>query len=356
MFQPLLDQTNTYKLDQHHVYESILGLPNQIEQAWIEASNQTIHTKCSLAKNIVLAGMGGSALPGRIIRSLDQYILNLPMEIVTNYRLPSYVDKNSLVILSSYSGDTEEVLSCAQDALARNAKIFVITTGGELLKFAKDNNLDFYQITPKFNPSNQPRLGLGYSTTAVFAILARCGFINFKDEDSQRIRSLLDKLTDSFKKEIPLSQNPAKTLADKLRNQAIIFISANHLTGTIHAIKNMINENSKVFSDSFDLPELNHHFLEGLSFPKGLRDFTHFVLFNSNQYPKVIQTRLLVTRQILDKHGFRTTVIKPETEHPTLQVFETLYFGAFLSFYLAMSYHIDPGPIPSVDYLKKQLL
>lgn len=355
MTKSILDNPQTYKIDSLKVYDSIVGLPFQVEQAWVEAGNQTLHTKCQLAKNIVLAGMGGSALPGRIVRSLDQYILNVPLEIVTNYRLPNYVNKDTLVILSSYSGNTEETISAAHDALARKAKIFVITTGGALLAFAKKNNLDYYQIDPKFNVSNQPRLGLGYSIIAVFALLSRCGFINFTHKDIESIHHLLDELTIHFRKETPLEKNPAKLLAEKVKGNALILISANHLVGTAHAVKNMINENSKAFCASFDLPELDHHFLEGLSFPKKLTETLHFILINSDAYPKAIQSRLSITRKILDKHGYASTIVKPEASHPTEQAFEVLYFGAFVSFYLALLHRIDPGPIPSVDYLKKEL-
>ena len=355
MFKSILDQPSAYKKDSLRVYDSILGLAHQVDQAWVEAGNQTLHTKCSLAKNIVIAGMGGSALPGRIIRSLDQYILNVPLEIVTNYRLPNYVDKNTLVVLSSYSGNTEETLSCAHDALARRAKIFIVTSGGKLLAVAKQHQLDHYQIEPRANPSHQPRLGLGYSIIAVFAVLARCGFINFGAKDVEAIKALLEKLNQNFRKETPFEHNPAKLMAEKLRDRAVVLISANHLSGAVHAVKNMLNENSKVFATQFDLPELCHHFLEGLSYPKNLPNQVHFVLLNSDHYPKAIQHRLTINRQILDKHGFATTLIKPEADHPTLQAFEVLAFGAFLSFYLAVLYRLDPGPIPSVDYLKKEL-
>lgn len=355
MPKSILDSPDTYRLDSLKVYDSIVGLPRQVEQAWVEAGNQTLHTKCHLAKNIVLAGMGGSALPGRIIRSLDQYILNVPLEIVTNYRLPNYVGKETLVILSSYSGNTEETVSCAHDALARGSKIFIIATGGILISLAKKNKLDHYQIDPKFNVSNQPRLGLGYSIVAVFAVLSRCGFINFTHKDIERIHHLLDELINHFKKDAPFEKNPAKILAEKINGKAIIIISANHLTGTVHAVKNMLNENSKTFCAAFDLPELDHHFLEGLSFPKKLNDLLHFILISSDHYPKVIRSRLTITRAILDKHGFASTIVKPETDHPTLQVFETLSFGSFLSYYLALLNRVDPGPIPSVDYLKKEL-
>src|SRR3989338_9605612 len=356
MFKSILDQESIYKkLGRQQVYSSILGLKNQVDQAWTEVSHSSLKSELVGIKDICVCGMGGSALGGRIIRSLDQYILNLPLEVITNYRLPNYVDKNTLVVLSSYSGNTEETLSCAHDALARRAKIFIVTSGGKLLDYAKQHQLDHYQIEPRANPSHQPRLGLGYSIIAVFAVLARCGFINFGAKDVEAIKVLLEKLNQNFRKETPFEHNPAKLLAEKLRDWAVVLISANHLSGTVHAVKNMLNENSKVFATQFDLPELCHHFLEGLSYPKDLKNQVHFVLLNSDHYPKAIQHRLTISRQILDKHGFATTLIKPEADHPTLQAFEVLAFGAFLSFYLAVLYRLDPGPIPSVDYLKTAL-
>lgn len=356
MFKNLLDQPGIYtQYDSLRIYDSIVGFKNQIEQTWLEVNQKPLPDHCNLAKNVVIAGMGGSALGGRIIRSLDQYILNVPMEVVTNYRLPAYIDKHSLVILSSYSGNTEETISCAHDALSRGAQVYCIATGGKLMEMAKMNKLSHFQIDAKFNPSNQPRMGLGYSVIAQFALLARCGFINFEQKDVEQIGHLLEKLYSHYRKELPTEKNAAKQIAEKLKNQVVIFFSANHLVGTAHAIKNMINENSKTFSTTFDLPELNHHLLEGLSFPKSFRDCAHFLLIASDQYPAVIRRRLEITKDILKKHGYQYTVIKPESAHPTLQVFETLYFGEYVSYYLGLLHRIDPGPIPSVDYLKKEL-
>ena len=352
----VLDQDDTYlKLDSQNIYESVLGLRDQLAQAWLEASTQAVNQGCQLSKNIVIAGMGGSALGGRIIRSLDQYILNVPLEVVTNYRLPSYVNQDTLVVLVSYSGGTEEIVSCLYDAQKRSAKVFVVASGGKLADLATKNSFDRYIFTPKFNPSNQPRMGLGYSIAAILAILSRCHFINFAKKDVEEIDGLLDTLTPTFSKEKKLELNPAKSLAVKLKNKGIILISANHLVGVTHAIKNMFNENSKTFAAHFDLPELNHHFLEGLTFPQSVRDSLHFILINSSLYPQIIQNRLRITKQLIEKSGYLTTTVKAEASNPTLQAFETLYFGEFLSFYLALVNQVDPGPIPSVDYLKTQL-
>lgn len=356
MFKAALDQAKIYqKYDQLHVYDSILGLKNQVSQAWLEVSHLVLKNKFTDVRDIVFSGMGGSALGGRIIRSLDQYLLNRPMEVVTNYRLPAYVDKESLVLLSSYSGNTEETLSAALDAIQRQTKIFIVASGGKLLDLAKKKGLDHYAIDPKFNPSGQPRLGLGYSVISQFAFLSRLKLINFNEEDVDRIIALLEKLNLNFGKDQKTQDNPAKIIADKLQDRAVILIGANHLVGTIHAVKNMLNENSKTFAAHFDLPELNHHFLEGLGFPKALKDVATFVFFNSDLYPAVIRKRLTITRQMLERLGFQTVTIKPESDHPTLQAFECLAFGEFVSFYLALLSHLDPGPIPSIDYFKKEL-
>lgn len=356
MFKSILDQESIYKkLDQHQVYSSILGLKNQVNQTWTEVSHSSLKNEIVGIKDICVCGMGGSALGGRIIRSLDQYILNLPLEVVTNYRLPNYINQNSLVILVSYSGDTEETISAALDAVNRKAKIYIVTTGGKLLQLAYEKNIDHYLIDPKHNPSHMPRLGLGYSIIAIFALLARFKFINFSQDDIDQVVGIINQSEINFGKEKIQKDNPAKILAEKVKDKGLILIGANHLVGTIHAIKNMINENAKTFAVNFDLPELNHHFLEGLTNPKTLKEDLFVLLFNSELYPSIIKKRLTITRNMLERLGFQTMTIKPESSHPTLQAFECLSFGEFASFYLAMINHLDPGPIPSVDYFKKEL-
>jgi glucose/mannose-6-phosphate isomerase len=332
-----------------------LGLKNQVDQTWVEVSHSSLKNELIGIKDICVCGMGGSALGGRIIRSLDQYILNLPLEVITNYRLPNYVNENSLVILVSYSGSTEETLSAALDAINRKAKVYIVTTGGKLLDFAREKNLDHYVIDPKHNPSGMPRLGLGYSIIAIFALLARFKFINFTQNDIDQVIDVLNQSQINFGKEKPQKENPAKLFAEKVKDKGIILVSANHLTGTIHAIKNMFNENAKTFAVNFDLPELNHHFLEGLNNPKALKEDLFVLFFNSDLYPSVIKKRLLITRNMLERLGFQTMTIKPESSHPTLQAFECLSFGEFSSYYLAIINNTNPGPIPSVDYFKKEL-
>ena len=342
-------------LDSLRVYDSIIGFANQVSTTWTQIAYSTKLDRCSRAENIVISGMGGSALGGRIIQSLSQFILKAPLELVTNYRLPAYVGPKSLVVLSSYSGDTEETISCCADALKRKAQVFIITTGGKLASVATKYQLPSLIFTPSDNPSNLPRMGLGYSITAQLALLSHCRFIDFTPSDIEQIVTHLNSMTKHLASEVTEKNNPAKVLAEKSKNRFLVLISANHLVGTAHAVKNMINENSKTFAASFDLPELNHHLLEGLSFPKGLKDKAHFLVLSSDLYPEVIKHRLEITKRVFTKFGYEVTTIKPDSSTPLTQAYETLYFGQFLSYYLGIINAIDPGPIPWVDYFKTEL-
>jgi len=355
MLKPKLDNPKTYqRLDTYKIYDSLVLMRDQIIQAWTDIHSLPFDTSCSNATNIVVSGMGGSSLGGHIIQSIDQAILKVPLQIVNNYRLPAYVNNQSLVLIISYSGNTEESLSCFRDAINKKAQIFAITTGGKLAKLATKYNIPLYLINPVANPCAHPRMGISYLATATLAILSRCQFIHFTNKQINEIASLLHQNI-SLLRTTPLKNNPAKQLAEKLFGKAILIISANHLNGISHSISNQINESAKTFASYFFLPELNHHLLEGLSQPIKLKTFSHILLINSDLYPEAIKRRLFLTQKILHKSGYETTIIKPDSHTNTSQAFESLYFGSFLAYYLSIASEINPGPIPWVDYFKKEL-
>jgi len=343
------------QLDPGHVYDSITQFDAQLNSSWQEVEMQTIKTSPKNIKKICIAGMGGSALAARILKSLTPLICHLPFEIVNNYRLPNWVDKNTLVILSSYSGNTEEIVSSAMDALAKKAHIFTIASGGELSDLAQKNDWDLYTINPQHNPSGQPRLGLGYSLGAHLGYLSRFNLIDTGKIDRENIIQVVVASAKNLKHKVEFKNNPAKMLAEKAKGKAVIIFSANHIAGAAYAGKNHINESAKTFADSFVLPELNHHLLEGLSLPDNFNQNTHFILINSDLYPDKIKKRLQITQEILDKQKYPLTVIKPDSDTMMGQALEVLIFFEYFSFYLATINHVDPSPIPWVDYFKKRL-
>lgn len=343
------------EIDRSGVLSSIELLPFQIKQAWDEVFRIRIPAEFKKVRDIVVAGMGGSALGARIIDSLSFEVLDVPLEIVNGYHLPAYADKDSLVIISSYSGNTEETVSCCLEAIKRKCQIFVICTGGKLGKLAKNKNLPAYIFRPKFNSSKQPRLGLGYSITAQLALLSKAGLVRLSQAQISEVINYLDNLKANLTITSSSKKNLAKKAALSLRDKIIVFFSAEHLIGAAHAAKNMLNESSKAFAVRFSIPEANHHLLEGLSFPIENQKVLKFLFLESDFYDPEIKKRIRVTKEVIEKNGLPHQSLKIKGRTRLMQVFETIYLGGFISFYLAILYRVDPAPIPWVDFFKKKL-
>lgn len=349
-----LDQIK--KIDKNNLINSIYNLSDQLNQSWDEVSSLKINFDHSEIQNIVVAGMGGSALGGRIVDAFLFEKIRVPIEIVTDFNLPKYVNSKTLVILSSYSGNTDETVSCYLDARLKGAKIFGIATGGKLAELFSKENIDSYIFNPFNNPSGQPRMSLGYSVGSILAILSRFHFITFEKGEIESVVNFLTKITKEYSVEIPENENLAKKFAIKLHRKAVVLITAQHLVGVSHAFKNQLNENSKTLSFLFDLPELNHHLLEGLANPAQMRQQSTFVLINSTLFTENLRKVTKVTKELIENTGFIVEELVAQGSTKLEQIFYVLVFGSYVSYYLALLYDIDPTPIPTVDLFKKKLI
>ena len=343
------------KIDKGNILGSILKLPSQIDQAWREVKTLEIPEEYRGAKNIVVSGMGGSALGGRIVDSLIADRVRAPLEVFTEFKLPYYVNKDTLAIFSSYSGETEETISAAKQAIEKGAKTVAICTGGKLEELFRQRKLPVYLINPIENPSKQPRMGVGYSISSTLAILNKLEFIAIDDTEIFSIIRVLGESISDFGVESPENKNLAKKLALKLKGKIPVLVASEHLLGSTHAFKNQLNENAKTFANLFDIPELNHHLLEGLRNPHKAKELLHFVLLESELYSAEIQKRYPITRDVIEQNGVETSIYKVRSEKKLDQIFEILVLGSFVSLYLAVLYDLDPSPIPWVDYFKSKL-
>jgi len=350
----ILDSREKIKeTDQSDVLSSVESLSDQIVDALSQVANIVVPADYNNIKNVVVSGMGGSVLGSYVIKNLFKSELKVPLEIVSHYTLPEYVDQNTLVLLSSYSGTTEETLSAAEDAKSRGAKVMVITSGGPLEQLALSNYWPMYKIIATFNPCNQPRLAIGYVIMGQLALFAKAGIITDQSE-------LLNKVVLGLKKMIPsltpeVENNPAKLLAFAAFDKHIIFVAAEHLIGAAHIMNNQVNENAKTLTSEWPLPEFNHHYMEALSFPKLAKDTTLFTLFNSALYHERIQKRVLVTKQLLEDKGYEVQLIQATAPSKLEQVFEVIQLGEFVTAYLPVLYGIDPSDIPNVDWFKAEM-
>ncbi|OGD86139.1 hypothetical protein A2Z23_03405 [Candidatus Curtissbacteria bacterium RBG_16_39_7] len=343
------------KLDLQNLSGSILALADQVRQVVAGKDKIVVPRAYYGVSNIVVAGMGGSALGPEIVRHLFAPKVKVPITIVRDYSLPAFVDQNTLLILSSYSGNTEETLAAGEEGLKKGAKIVGIATGGKLEQFLKTNSLPSYIFEPKFNPCGQPRMGLGYSIFGILSILTQAGLLDISNSEIEMAIKEIEKANNRFNLEVLRVKNPAKQLAEKINGKIPIVVGAEFLAGNVHTIANQINENAKTFSSWFLLPELDHHLLEGLANPKSNHKNLAFLFLDSNLYSLRIQKRVGVTKEVIGKNGVEFLEFKPGGHSELEQSFEVMVFGSWLSFYLAILADLDPTPIPWVNFLKEKL-
>lgn len=324
--------------------KSIELLGEQIKQSYHEAKKIRLPKNYSQVNRIVTCGMGGSQLGADLVRHLFSKEIKLPIVQVKGYNLPKFVNNKTLVFLVSYSGDTEEVLSIAKNVKRQKAKIVTISSDGKLVKLADKQKLPTYIFEPINNPSGQPRLGTGYTIGSLLSILRKLRLIEVKD--SQIIKM------SKIESQIPNSE--IKKIAQKLKNRIPVFVASEFLQGNAHIVSNQINESAKQLAVYYSIPELNHHLLEGLTYPKTNKSNLYFLFLYSESYHKRNQRRYNITQQILTKQmvPYQQIEFKGDKISQSMQM---LKFGSLLSFELSKQNQVDPNKIPWVKFLKRKL-
>lgn len=348
------DRQHILSIDQSNVVGSVEALADQVEHAW-EATRSLSFTPSDVIWNVVVSGMGGSGLGADVIKTLFKSQIEIPFDFVHEYTLPNYVGPHTLVVLASYSGSTEETLACAQDAIKRQAQVMVIAAGGKLAELAQEHGWTHYLIEPKHNPSNQPRMAIGYAVFGTLALLAQAGVIKIDHAMVTAAATAIRSRLAANNPDIPAANNPAKQLAGQLLGRRPILVGCEFMEGSLHASTNQINENAKAFADYKVVPEINHHLMEGLKFPETNKDNHLFVFVNSKLYQARNQTRMSLTEQVVQQNGLATAQVELEANLPLAQVFESLAFFGLVGVYLSVLTNTNPAPIPFVDWFKSQL-
>ncbi len=352
------DQRQYAKLDPNFVGQSIELLPDQMRQVLGEAPLIKIPRDYARVTQVVVNGMGGSNLGTHFTRSAWADEIKVPVTITPGYTIPAHVGKNTLYLVSSYSGTTEEPLSAIKEAKKRGAKLAAITENSpksKLCKLMLKENIPGYIFKPEYNPSGQPRLGLGYSIFGQAVILAKAGMFTLKVKAMEDIIGRLEIWTRGLRPLSPSRQNPAKKLAAAIYDRIPTLIGAEHLVGNLHVARNQINECSKHFANYLEIPDLNHYTMEGLKFPIANKRNLVFVFFESALYSPRVRKRFALTKQVVKKNGIKVISYELKGGDKLTQSFELLQLGAWLSYYLGILNRVNPADIPYVDWFKAQL-
>ncbi len=351
----LEDRAAISAVDKSNVLGSVEQLSDQVQHVWDTARSVHIDPSFRDVDNVVVAGMGGSALGTHVIQTVFKDELRLPVLLVPDYSLPRFVNQRTLVIASSYSGATEETIAAAQDALKKGAKVVGITTGGTLAELLAEHSCPTLVFEAKYNPSNQPRMALGYSVFGQIALFAQTGLLSITDDLYQSVLQAIASMHLKASVHVPQADNIAKLLAFQMVSRIPIVTVYEHLEGSGHVFANQLNENAKTYSEYRVVPELNHHLMEGLKNPDTNALNLLYVLIKSNLYQPNNSLRMDLTAEVLDQNHIEHTQLALESHTKLGQAFELITFGAYANFYLAMLYNQDPAPIPWVDWFKGEL-
>lgn len=298
--------------------------------------------------NVVIAGMGGSGWPGLILKSWPK--LHVPFEVISDYTLPAYVNEKTLVISSSYSGNTEETLSALAEAEKRGAQIVVVASGGKLMDAAKQNGHSLFAIPAGI----QPRMATLYFLNAYVKILSAAGLtvgdITELAEASEWLKGELEQLGP----EILTSKNLAKQIANDLMGRSVIVYSGPLLFPAAHKWKICMNENAKNTSWDDQYPEFNHNEFIGWSSHPIEKPFAVVEIRSQLEHPRV-QKRFVVTERLLSGKRPAPIVVEPKGDTLLKQLLWGIAMGDFVSVYLALLNNVNPTPVDLVEKFKVAL-
>jgi len=349
-----LSLKNIKKLDKSGMLDLLMDFSSQCKAAYQIAQSAVILFNKRDFTRVVFAGLGGSAIGADLVRTYLYSESRLPINVFREYDLPAYVDSSTLVIISSYSGNTEETLSAYLQAKEKGASIIVISSGGKVKEYSQKDKITFIQI-----PANlPPRCALGYLSIIPLCILGRLGLIRDSSSSVEQAIKVLEELRKTkLDPHIPQKENVAKYVAGQIHNKfTVIYASSVNFDVCATRFKGQLNENSKALALSHVFPEMNHNEIVGWQNPGRLfKNFVVVMLRDKNVHPRVTK-RMDITRDILKKEGVDIIEIWSEGEGLLSRIFSLIYIGDFISFYLAILYGIDPTPVDRVTYLKQELV
>lgn len=344
-----LEQINA--VDISNMRGRIAAFPEQVQEAIRIGNAATISMKTRGIRQIMVSGLGGSAIGGDLLRSYLAPELAIPFLVNRHYTLPRFVGPTTLLIVSSYSGNTEETISAHREALKRRTPVLCITSGGKTASLARRHRSGLISI-PGGSP---PRAALAYSFFPLLIALSRMGFVHDKDRDLRETLRVLEAQRERF----AFPDHPANTalaIARSLQGRlGIVYSSTDHFDAVNTRWRGQIAENGKALCFGHVLPEMNHNELVGWKTLRSqMSEMQVLFLRDRKDHPRV-RVRMDITRRLIEQYTPHVTDVWSEGRSLLARMFSLVYLGDWVSFYLAILNREDPTPVAVIDYLKKEL-
>lgn len=339
------------QIDRSNMQKLLRDFPLQVAEALEIGAKADVRMRVAGIRSIVLCGLGGSAIAGDLLRSYLADELKVPFIVNRHYTLPAFVGPETLVIISSYSGNTEETNAAQREAIRRKARTLCISSNGTTEQLARRSKAPLIRV-PGGLP---PRAAVGYAFFPLLLALIKLGLIKDRKKDIKETLTLLEEKADLYMSPDPAA-NPALALAMALRNRMVVCYSSTERFDAINTRwRGQIAENAKSLAFGHVLPEMNHNELVGWKVLTDTMADAHVVfLRDSGDHPRV-RIRMDITKEVIGKHTEHCTEVWSEGKSLLARMFSLLTLGDWVSYYMAILHEVDPTPVAVINHLKTEL-
>ena len=349
MSKTVLDNLDTIKrIDKRDMLSFCVEAPQHCRKAIKLA--KAVSVSHSKPKTIIVAGMGGSAIGGELLKDWTKNKISIPIEVCREYSLPAYASKETLVFVVSYSGETEEALSMFLDAVKKGCMIFCISSGGKLIEFAEKLRLSYLQV-PFGMP---PRAALPYLFLPMSIILEKIGLISNISSEFYEAIEILKRIAEENSPEKSLNENLSKTLALNINDTIPVVYGFEIYRAVAQRYKQQFNENSKIPAKWEFFPELNHNEIVGWEAAKKLARAFSIILIRDRDEAEEIRQRIEATKELIGKES-KIFEVWGVGKSRLAKMFSAIYIGDFASVYLAILRGTDPTPVKTITLLKDKV-
>lgn len=322
----------------------------QYEQASFDAVVVNRENDGRIITNIVVTGMGGSALAALLAKVWLKNDISVPFEVIRSYDLPSYVSHSTLVIASSYSGNTEETVSALGQAMSKGAQLGVIASGGKLVEIAEGSGITFVKLPGGI----QPRMTVIYGLRALLKLFDNFGIVKGKLEEVEAMSQWLGAQSAAWAPHVPAEQNYAKQLATLAVGKTPVFYGGPLTAPVAYKWKISFNENAKNVSFWNEYSEFNHNEFLGWTSHPVEKPFAVFDLISSFEHPQILK-RFEISDRLLSGMRPKATVVNFIGDSLIAQMLWASILADFVSIYVAILNGVDPTPVALIEKLKKEL-
>lgn len=322
--------------------ELISNFSHQLEEALSIGKKATLSASKNPISNVLISGLGGSGIGGSIVSELVTFEARVPVNVSKTYFIPAYVNEQTLVIISSYSGNTEETINAMELALQKNAKVICICSGGKVQEMAKAKGLDFILI-PGGMP---PRSCLGYSLTQLFFVLSYFKIV------SNEFYPYLEASIKLINEEENNIIEDARKIANGLENKIPVIYTTTYHEGIAIRFRQQINENAKMLCWHHVFPEMNHNELVGWV---EKNESLAIVIFRDKEDYSRNQKRIEISKTIFSKYTSSIIEVYSKGNSPIEKAIYWIHLGDWVSYFLAEKKGIDSVEVAIINHLKSEL-